>query len=448
MRICLSLLFFLFLIPHSQSQTIYTVAGNGTQGFSGDGITATQTNLFYPTTVACDDSGNFYVCDDWNQRIRKVEKATGKIVTVAGTGVAGYTSDGVSATSSELNYPVGIAIVDSLGKLYIADTYNQRIRLVNLFTGEISTVAGLGSAGYSGDGGLAVNAELHTPTGIAADLHGNLFIADEYNNCIRKVVDSTGVITTVVGTDTSGYNGDNRTAVSAWLNQPTAVTLDRNGNIYIADQGNSRVRKVTVATGMISTIAGKDTAGFAGDGDSATRAKLWGPNGLVLDPAGNVYISDGYNNRIRFLNSVTGIISTVAGDDTAGYSGDNRSAAAARLYKPVGVALDPLGNLFIADTYNNRVREVVYSVEGVQEYHSGNPLRIYPNPAVSACYIETGSVGLEVLQLFDTYGRCLQSFQVTGGKASLDLSGLPAGLYNVVITGLSAHTGQRLVKIK
>ncbi len=265
--------------------------------------------------------------------------APGIIKTVAGDGTRSYSGDGGSATSAALDDPLSVA-VDSVGNIYIADSVNARIRKVTAATGIITTVAGNGTHGYSGDGGPATNAELDFPTGVAVDSAGNIYIADYDNYRIRKVVASTGVISTMAGTGTYGYSGDGGPATSAELGAPTGVALDTAGNLYIADCFNERIRKVAKTTGIISTVAGDGTIGYSGDGGPATSAEFYYPWGVAVDSAGNIYIADTDNGRNRKVTVSTDIISTVAGDGEYGSSGDGGLATSAELSSPYGVPVD------------------------------------------------------------------------------------------------------------
>jgi sugar lactone lactonase YvrE len=338
--------------------TIVTAAGNGTQGYSGDGGMPASAELNTPDGVAVDSAGNLYIADAVNNVIRKVTAATGTITTVAGAaGQGGFGGDGGPATSALLGQPEGVA-VDSAGNLYIGDTNNQRIRFVSAATGQITTIAGNGTVGFSGDGGTATSAELSFPDGVAVNSAGNLYIADSLNNVIRLVSAGTGTITTIAGNSTAGFSGDGGVPTSAELNAPDGVAVDSGGNLYITDSGNNRIRFVSAATGLITTIAGNGTAGFSGDNGAATSAALNGPGDAVVDSAGNLYIADLVNNRIRFVSAATGLITTIAGSGTEGFFGDNGAATSAELSGPVSDALDSAGNLYIADANSNRIREV------------------------------------------------------------------------------------------
>ena len=337
---------------------ISTVAGIGTNissgsGYNGDGRAAINAELYWPNGVAIDGIGNLFIADYGNNRIRKIG-TNGIITTVAGNGTEGYSGDGGAATNAELYNPTGVAM-DRIGNLIISDNGNQRIRKVTT-NGIINTVAGTGYVGYFGDGASATNAKLYYPYGIVVDGNGNLFIADKGNNRIRKVT-TNGIIITIAGNGTNGYVGDGGTATNAELNQPTGVAVDGIGNVFIADSNNSRIREVAT-NGIISTIAGNGYLGYCGDGGSAKNAEMWNPSGIASDGIGNLFIADSGNNVIRKI-STNGIISTVAGNGTNGYSGDGGPSTSAEL-TPNGVSIDSGGNLFIADWRNSRIRKVTH----------------------------------------------------------------------------------------
>src|SRR5439155_445403 len=352
------------------SGQLTTVAGNGTEGFSGDGGPATNAALSGPQGVYIDSAGNIFIADSLNDRIREVDAATGIIHTVAGNGNFGFSGDGGPATSAELHSPSGV-FGDSAGNIFIADSGNERIREVVAATGIIHTVAGNGNFGFSGDGGPAPDAELVTPSGVFVDISGNIFIADRDNNRIRKVVAATGNIQTVAGNGTFGYSGDGGPATSATINVPSDVYADSAGNLFVADSFNNRIRKVVAATGDIQTVAGNGIADFSGDGGLAASAALYLPLGVYVDGFGNIFIADSNNSRIREVVAATGTIRTVAGNGTSGFSGDGGPATGAQLAGPKGVYVDSAGNLFIADTYNSRIREVEAST-GIIRTVAGN----------------------------------------------------------------------------
>lgn len=330
---------------------ITTVAGNKTSGHSGDGGPATSASLFLPKGMAVDGHGNLFIADTANNRIRKV-LANGHISTVAGDGQAGNGGDNGPAIRASLDLPQGVA-VDAAGTIYIADTNNHRIRKVGL-DGVMTTVVGArGKAKFDGDGGLGRSASVNGPAGLAVDALGNLYIADQFNHRIRKL-DTNNQISTVAGNGTNGYSGDEGPATGASLSGPAGVAVDALGNLYIADQWNHRVRKVD-EDGLISTVAGNGTPAYSGDGGPATGAGLNSPTGVALDALGNLYIADQSNHRIRRVADM-GIISTVAGNGTQGGWGNGGPATIAALSQPRGVAVDLVGNLYIVDTGNSQIR--------------------------------------------------------------------------------------------
>jgi sugar lactone lactonase YvrE len=332
--------------------TISTVVGNGTPSLSGDGGPAIQAQLGNPFAVAVDALGNQYVADNQNSVVRKID-AAGVITTVAGNGVFGFSGDGGPATAAELKDPQGVAL-DAAGNIYISDAAGQRVRRVDFASGNITTIAGNGTAGFSGDSGTATSAQLNFPVGVAVDSAGNVYIADRDNNRIRKVTPG-GTITTFAGTGVAGYSGDGLAASAAMINSPRSLALDGTGNLFIADRSNNRIRKVSA--GIITTVAGNGQFGLAGDNGPAIGAQLASPFGLALDGAGDLYIADTGNQRIRLVGT-NGKISTVVADCglIAGFSGDGGPASNAHVNSPLGLAVDAFDNLYIADVNNNRIR--------------------------------------------------------------------------------------------
>jgi uncharacterized protein (TIGR03437 family) len=319
------------------------VAGNGTAGYNGDNIPATSAQLSGPTGLAVDAAGNLYIADANNFRVRVV--SNGVIATVAGNGTQGYSGDKGPPTNAQFNGLADLA-VDSSGNLYIADFYNQAIRMVS--SGVVTTVAGNGTYGFGGDNLPAASVPLAGPAGIALDSAGNLYIAEGYNNKIRKV--SNGIISTVAGTGTAGFTGDKGQATLAALQQPTDVAVDPAGNLYIADYGNNRIRKVS--NGVITTVAGNGTKTFNGDYVAATSAGLVSPQRIAVDTSANFYIVDA--GRIRKV--ANGSATTMAGGGSP--AGENGPAATAQLLSPQGLALDAAGNLYISDLGTGRILKV------------------------------------------------------------------------------------------
>jgi sugar lactone lactonase YvrE len=332
---------------------IVTIAGNGQPGHDGDGGPALAAQLGTPAGVAVAPDGAIYFAEYQYACIRRVH-ADGTIITIAGRAEEeGYAGDGGPATDALLQGPDGLAILPD-GSVCIADSGNDRIRVINP-NGIIRTIAGAGESGYSGDGGPATQATFLTPYDVALGPDGSLYIADTDNFCIRRV-DPSGRINTIAGTGVAGYSGDGGPATAAQLNRPFALALSRNGSLYVADYSNSRVRRIR-SDGTIETVAGTGTWGYDGDDRPATLAALNGPIGIAVGPDDEIYIADNHNHRVRVIKP-DGRIGTVAGSGQPGYAGDGGPPAEAQLQWPAALVFDQHGHLYVADSGNNRIRRI------------------------------------------------------------------------------------------
>lgn len=416
----------LFSTLVAQAQTISTVAGTGVAGFSGDGSAATLAKIKTPLSVGVDGSGNIFIADDYNGRIRKVN-TSGIISTFSDTAIS----------------PVALA-ADASGNVYYFDNGDYFVYKISS-SGVRSVFAGNGTSGYNGEGILATSAQMNMVNAIAVDGGGNVYLNDVGNQRVRKV-NTSGIIATIAGNGTIGFSGDGAAATAAQLNSPEGVTVDGSGNIFIFDGYNFRIRKVDGA-GIISTIAGNGVSGFSGDGSAATAAQIGGGQGLATDASGNVYVCDHDNQRIRKITS-SGIISTVAGSGTAGYSGDGGSALLAELNGPITVSLDPTGNLYIADGNNNRIRKVsglVTEVSGISKQNLD--LIVSPNPASGATTVlvnssktEPATILINNIAGIKIYERCSQTNTVN--QMSFDL---PPGCYFITAVTESGTCRKTLV---
>jgi len=337
---------------------IGSIAGNGSQGYDGDGGPAAKAKLNQPFDVAIGPDGSIYFSDTFNHCIRRVDAKTGEITTVAGCGQKGYAGDGGAATKAMLNEPYGV-VLDDAGNIYIVDRLNFCVRRVSAKDGAITTIAGTGQSGYSGDGGPAASAMLREPNGLALDRTATkLYIADVKDQRVRVVDLATGTIRTFAGTGKRERTGDGGPAAKASLFGPRAVHLDGAGSVYICEREGNSIRKVDARSGIITTVAGTGRKGYSGDGGSALSATFDGPKELDIDAAGNIFVVDTENQAIRRIDAKTGVITTVAGNGKRGGAGDGGPATAAQLDRPHGVAVDRAGKIYIGDTNNHRIRVV------------------------------------------------------------------------------------------
>ncbi len=428
------LLFTLLVLGFSfialKAQIISTFAGNYLfgAGYSGDGGTATDAELNLPVDVAFDKIGNLYIADRNNNVVRMVNNS-GIISTIAGNGVSGFSGDGGPATDAEFKDDVGI-LIDSIGNIFLSDHGNERIRKINT-AGIISTIGGNGVAGYSGDGGAATSAEMNIPCFMALDNKYNLFFADVMNDVIRKI-DTAGIISTVAGNHIMGYSGDGGPAITAELNAPEGVAIDMYSNIFIADAGNYVIRKIDTA-GVISTIAGIHWPGYSGDGGPATAAELDQPDGIIIDVLGNVYFADELNNVIRVVNT-SGTINTLVGNGVRNYSGDGGPATAAELDLVSNLAFDTSGNMFLADEFNNVIREVTWSnISTGIDRAPAFQFAIFPNPTSNNLNLifnkQINELG--TISIMDIAGREIinSKFTIYNSQFTMDVSSLSSGIY-------------------
>lgn len=407
----------------AQTSDISTVVGTGIQGYGGDGGSALSAKLNNPVGIYVDKSANIFIADVYNQCIRKVDGATNIITTIAGNGVQGYMGDGGDATAAELSNP-GAVCTDASGNVYISDGGNNVIRKVDATTHKISTIAGTGLSGYTGDGGLATAADLARPAALAIDASGNIFFVDMDNSVVRKITASTGKISTVAGNNTVGCSGDGGSAKSAELSGPTAIAVNAAGDLFIMDLGCNTLRKVKASTGIITTIAGNSflVGAYSGDGGPAVNARLNEPYGMCMDGLGNFYIGDNANGRIRRVSAATGKIYTIAGTGISGYSGDGGPALNASFDGVAGMGTDASGAIYFSDQFNNRIRKLTVPVS-VEEVSKNITFNLYPSPLSNdELHIETSTNDkIANIQITDVTGKLMQSISHPFATASDDM---------------------------
>ena len=433
------------------AQSIITYAGRGIEGNTGDGGSPIYAQIHWPTAVALDRAGNVYFADALNNTIRKI--SSGIITTVAGTGFGSgtghgdFTGDGAAATAAKLSFPTGVA-VDKIGNIYIADQKNNRVRRVDT-SGTISTVAGNGGAAYTGDGAAAASAQLSGPTRVVLDTFGNIYIADAGNNAIRKIDVTTGNISTIAGTGVAGYNGDAVPANTSQLNNPMDVAVNDSGYVFIADTYNNRIRKVDLY-GVITTVAGNGIPGYAGDGGPAPASVIYYPSGIVIDDSSRVYFSQLGDSHVRKIE-LNDTISTIAGADSAGYNGDNRPATTARVWFPQGLALRANGDLFIADEGNNRIRLITtteLAVNNVKTVDAG--VAVYPNPSAGVFTVNVVSAVIgdqaQVIITSVTGKRVFTAAALTNQPFDVHLNEPPGMYFLTAVTAAGVSSGKLIVQ--
>jgi sugar lactone lactonase YvrE len=409
-------------------------------------VSALTVPLLLPSAIVFDSAGNLYIAETANHIIRRVD-TNGNIATIAGTGTQGFSSISGPANAAQLDSPQGLAL-DTANNLYIADTHNHAIRKLSLTTGILTTIAGTGTPGFSGDNGPATSAQLDLPTALALDAQSNLYLADTRNHRIRRVDATTGLITTIAGNGTQGFSGDNGPATAAAIDSPTGLALDAANNLYLADTHNHRIRRIDAITGLITTIAGTGTAGYSGDNAAASTATLALPHGLSIDASGNLYLADTENQRIRRIDATTRLITTVAGNGTQGFSGDNSPETAATLDTPRNTTFSPAALLTLADTGNQRIRQLEAQPAASTNIQTIAGLGVNTTAALtltapSVIAYGTGSItatlatstpasGLVTfLDTINATTRTLAAIPLTTTTATLNTSNLPVGLHHI-----------------
>jgi len=410
----------------SAQAIISTVAGNGITQYIGDGYPATAFSLAAPAGICVDAHQNVIIADFADMRIRMVNPQD-TLFTIVGDGTSGFSGDSGIASAARVHNPIGVC-QDTAGNLYITDWYNNAIRKVNVATGIITTICGGSASGFGGDGAAATAAILNNPGPACTDRLGNVYIPDQYNHRVRKIDALTGIITTVAGNGTSGYMGDDGAATAAELSYPNSVSCDTAGNLYISENGNNCIRRVDAATGVISTYAGNGSAGYFGDGGLAAAAKLHAPSYVFADRRGNVYISDYDNNVVRMVDSAL-FIHTIAGTGAHGYAGDGGAATAATMLGPMGIYVTDSGVVYFADQGNSAIRKITPSTTAIHDLSVEMSVVAYPNPAHDLLYINIAPGPPATLRLYNQLGVCVFGSVSAQPISSIDVSRLARGTY-------------------
>jgi sugar lactone lactonase YvrE len=416
------LLCVMFTPVFTSAQVITTIVGDGRAFFSGDGSFASKASITTPQGLSIDKTGNIYISDSKNSKIRKVN-TSGIIITIAGWGAPGMSGDGGPATAAKINIPSGI-VLDKSGNIIFSDSYNHRIRKIDT-AGIITTIAGTGLSGYTSDDTLAIHSRLNTPCGLALDDDGNLYIADRMNHRIRKV-NTDGIISTVAGMGLAQYSGDGGQATLAAINRPNDVKISPDGDIIIADTYGHAVRKVK-KDGTIISIAGSGDGlfGFGGDEGVIGQSRLFYPFSLAIDKTGNIYVADRNNNRIRRID-VTGAIKTVVGTGAGTSSGDGNLAVEATIAVPQSLAVDEVGNLYIGES--NKIRFLY-----LKDYKNEAKITFMPNPCFKSTTVFLASMYGEMatINIYNNQGQLVSTTEGPTNR-NITLEFASSGIYNVI----------------
>lgn len=418
----------------AQTYTISTIAGTGTPGTTGNGGSALAAALLNPLGLALSEDGVLFFTQNNDHVVRKVDVLGGTIAHVAGTGTIGYGGNGGPATVAGLAAPYDLAI-DGNGNLYISEGDAYRIRRINAQDGIIQTFAGTGSPGNTTEVS-ALAAQLNGPRGIAFNAQGELFISMVGNDCVRYIDADSSYLHAFAGTGangSAGFSGDGASALAAQFYSPYGVQVAPNGDVYIADLNNRRIRKVDVASGLITTVAGSGLNTYDGDGVPATTAAIGRPQWMAFDAVGNLFFSSPEQNRVRRVDAATGIITTIAGNGTAGFGGDNGAATAAFINNPADLVVAPDGRIFFADSYNHRIRVLTPVDDTSVDELRPVTVTAYPSPALDVVHVRSQARGM--VELMDPQGRVAMRTRKSGDLVIVPLIGIAPGAYTIRLEG-------------